>query len=338
VKPEDAADRYVNHCRALSLSKDSLVSYRQTTGRFVRNLPDDELSNIRPEQIDAAWASIVAEGTLSANSLRHYRTVGARWLDWCVKFAGLPDHRLRAIELPRKTTPSRAKISLERIEALRSACEKIASPYRAARTRAIVEVLWSTLIRRDELVMLTLANLRLDGEKPQLFVEHGKGGWTGWIAMSHRAATALRAWLKERGDAQNDWLWCNQGDQRLHMSDKVLYDSLDHLAKIAGVHIEDCKPHALRRGGATEMFQNKVPLEAIQALLRHKHLQTTWIYVGGGQKLADDYRNWEDDIKRTKLDAIDIKSELEKIASYMERGERRSQLPPLPMPEEGTNQ
>lgn len=292
MTPTEAAAAYLSDCKARPLAQTSLDVYRHAMKPFLPKLPDRDFSEIAGCDIDAAWRALCAEPSRGPNTLRLFRVIMARWLDWCVIHAGLAGHSLRKSPLPKKTVPRRPKVTVAHLVALRAACGQLEKEYLRRRALAIVEVLWSSLLRRNELLYLRTGDLLLDADPPMIRVSHGKGGWNGTLPISDVAVDALRAWLSTRGSAPNDWLFCNQGQKRLHMSVELLMRTLKNLADIAGIDASQIKPHAIRRGGSTAMLQGNIDIATVSAALRHRDIQTTWLYVGASQERLNSVRNW----------------------------------------------
>ena len=313
MTPVEAAAAYVAFVEGKVRAFNTVQTYQHTLSWLVKFLPDRDFAEIGLEDIASAWSAIAASERLGPNTLRVYRVVMATWLDWCVLHAGLRSHELRKIPLPKKVTPYRPKVTLQRMHALRTACDYLKSDYARVRALALLETLWSPMLRRDEMLTLRLPHLRLEDLEPRIKIECGKGGWSGWIFISDRAAAALRAWLIVRGDAGHDWLWCNTGKKRAPMGQKALYLLLTELAEIARIAVDECKPHALRRGASTSMLQSGQDIGTVCGWLRHKSIVTTMEYVEASTTKLGATRNWEDDANRAKQSEIDIQVSLARI-------------------------
>jgi site-specific recombinase XerD len=303
MTPQIAAACYIAYCKSRDLSPNSVTSYRHALGYLVRSLPDTQMEDMQPQQIADAWRRVAEAPTLSANSVRSYRVILATWLDWCTQKAGLKAHNLRAMPLPKRTAPHRPKVTVQRLYALRSACDKLPIEYERSRAHALLEVMWSTLTRRAEVMQLRLCHLRLEDDPPMVRIECGKGGWSGALPISDLAAATLRKWVITRGDAGHDWLWCNQGPKRLPMGPRALYKLLAKLAADAGIAVDECKPHAVRRGSSTAMLQAGHDISTVSLYLRHRSIQTTMAYVESNTSRLLQVRNWMDEREKATAQA-----------------------------------
>lgn len=146
------------------------------------------------------------------------------------------------------------------------------------RDRAVLETLYSTGIRRDELVSLNLFDP--DPDRGVLRVM-GKGRKERLVPLGKRAALWLREYLKtarpkllmNRLDEQA--LWIVRGGRPLRAW-RVL-QILTLYSQRAG--IRRITPHALRRACATHMLSRGAHPVKIQALLGHAKLTTLSQYL-----------------------------------------------------------
>ena len=145
------------------------------------------------------------------------------------------------------------------------------------RDRAILELLYSTGIRRNELERLTLHSLILE---ERLLRVHGKGDRERFVPIGEEAARALTAYL-QRGRPN----LCAAGSSALFLSRlkgrlraAAFLRTLKIVAKRVGIkkHVDI---HSIRHTCATHMLQNGADIRYIKELLGHTLLNTTQIYT-----------------------------------------------------------
>lgn len=147
------------------------------------------------------------------------------------------------------------------------------------RDRAILEVLYSTGIRRMELVGLDVADL--DMERAVLFIREGKGKKDRLVPIGARAIRWVERYLDEARPelvARRDSgaLFVNARGTRIRPS--RLTERLHRYLKAAGVQ----KPgsvHIFRHTMATLMHDAGADIRDLQEILGHAQLSTTEIYT-----------------------------------------------------------
>ncbi len=149
------------------------------------------------------------------------------------------------------------------------------------RDRAILELLYSSGLRVGELTRLNLADL--DIARQQLRVL-GKGNKERLVPFGNHAATAVRAYIKQRpqpnpgrsGERDGKALFLNRRGGRLtnRSIQRMMQRILNSLAQ--RLH---ATPHALRHSFATHLLESGADLRSIQELLGHSSLSTTRRYL-----------------------------------------------------------
>ncbi|OTA19518.1 integrase/recombinase [Xenorhabdus beddingii] len=148
------------------------------------------------------------------------------------------------------------------------------------RNRAILEILWSSGIRRMELRQLRRGDI--DFERGAVVVNQGKGNKDRVVPVGERAL----GWLKRYLVHVRPQLAAHYDSGYLFISQKGRPLSLGHLTQIAGKAIREQaklnKPgacHLFRHSMATQMLDNGADIRHIQAMLGHEKLNTTQVYT-----------------------------------------------------------
>jgi site-specific recombinase XerD len=142
------------------------------------------------------------------------------------------------------------------------------------RDRAILECLYSSGVRRSELLGLALTDVDLDGRSMR--VVGGKGNKDRVVPLTEVAADALRAYLGVRPRSSGDAFFIGRGGARL--SESALYKIVRTYITIAGLK-GHASPHTLRHSMATHLYENGADLLVIKEILGHESLATTQVYT-----------------------------------------------------------
>lgn len=147
------------------------------------------------------------------------------------------------------------------------------------RDRALLEVLYSTGIRKSELQNLTVSDVNL--EDGLLRVNGGKGAKDRVVPLTEVSARFLESYI----NAVRSQLLGPKSSDRLFISMRgrpIAKNTIDHLmAKYArlGKVKRHVTAHLWRHSCATHLIQNKANLRHVQELLGHRSLATTERYV-----------------------------------------------------------
>jgi len=147
------------------------------------------------------------------------------------------------------------------------------------RDRAMLEMLYSSGVRRMELVKLTLYDV--DARRGTLMIREGKYKKDRLIPIGERAL----AWVEKYRREARPSLVIGKDDGILFLSDQgrafrrgAVGGRIKRYIRAAGFDI-DGSCHLFRHAMATHMLENGADIRFIQAMLGHSDLSTTEIYT-----------------------------------------------------------
>lgn len=207
---------------------------------------------------------------------------------------------LRMERLP--TGPHLPKdVPIELLRRLAAEIERDATSERAGVRRCgVMDRAWYRLmlhsgLRVGEVRRLQLADVDLDGQR--LRIVQSKGLKDRVVFLSAATIEAIEAYLPLRGPVLDDTLFVYR-----HRPLTVTYcaERLRTYEARCGVRV---RPHQLRHSCATLLLNAGAPLLTVQAILGHKHLDTTLTYARlyDGTVAADYYRAMADVEQRLQL-------------------------------------
>lgn len=147
------------------------------------------------------------------------------------------------------------------------------------RDRAILETLYSTGMRRMELLGLKLYDL--DAERGTVFIRQGKGKKDRMIPMGDRAFSWVRRYLEE-GRPQ---LVLSPDDGTVFLTNVGLVFEANRLTQMVRDYVDAAQVgktgscHMFRHTCATLMLEGGADIRFIQQMLGHAKLETTQIYT-----------------------------------------------------------
>jgi integrase/recombinase XerD len=153
------------------------------------------------------------------------------------------------------------------------------------RDRVILEVFYSTGIRKQELLNLTTDAVNL--ESGVLMIRQGKGGKDRVVPLGRIAAKYLETYINGirptllqirtlDPKAQEGKLFISM--RGLPLSKNALADRIEHYRRVASI-THPVTPHTFRHSCATHMIRNRANIRHVQEMLGHMNLNTTEKYL-----------------------------------------------------------
>ena len=200
------------------------------------------------------------------------------WFRWMTRQNHILHNPASELELPRlgRALPKNI-FSAAEVERIVQLCE-IEEPI-GLRDRAILEVLYSTGLRRMEIIALKLYDLSLD--RGLLLVRQGKGHKDRYVPIGERAIAWLEKYIRE-GRPQ---LAIEPDDMTVFLTAQGEPFSRDHLSFAVKERVDAAQLgktgscHLFRHTMATLMHENGADIRHIQAMLGHEDIRTTEIYT-----------------------------------------------------------
>ena len=223
-------------------------------------------------RLGAVWSSLApASVARKSSALRQF-------YGFLVDEGWRVDDPSAALPRPANRRPLPKILSHAEVEALfaQAEAEAVAGSPTAARTLALLELLYGSGLRATELMSLPLAAVPRDA--PLLTVT-GKGGAARMVPVSGRARLALSAWIAHHPGGSRFVFPAGPTAPTGHLTRIRLYQLIKALAIRAGLAPEKVSPHVLRHAFATHLLEGGADLRVLQTLLGHADIATTQIYT-----------------------------------------------------------
>ena len=210
---------------------------------------------------------------------QHARLVPLRvWFKWMTRQNHILHNPASEIDLPRlgRTLPKNV-FSAQEMELILLQPET-RDPI-GLRDRALLEALYSTGLRRLEIINLKLYDLQFD--RGLIVVREGKGRKDRYVPIGERAVAWLGKYLREA----RPQIALEPDDLTVFLTAQGEPFSRDHLTFVVRQHIVNAKLgksgacHLIRHSMATLMHENGADIRYIQQLLGHEDIKTTQIYT-----------------------------------------------------------
>lgn len=288
---------YFHDLRIKNWTEMTIHRRHYSLGRFIawlRAHSIESLAEVTAEMMAAYQRSLFHLGNLRTREPLRFATQASylaavtHWCQWACAKKFLTVNPASGIELPKeeKRLPS-SYLSLVEVERLINQTD--VSTRLGIRDRAILEVLYSSAMRRSELLHLT--HFDIDRPRRLLVIRQGKGHKDRIVPIGVRAIQWLEKYLRD----VRPWLEAGHGSKhrrkQVEATDRMILSNtgsvmrpefLSSLVRNYLVAAGIDKPgscHILRHTAATLMLENGADLRSLQTLLGHESLNTTQIYT-----------------------------------------------------------
>lgn len=286
MKISDAIRQYINHMNAVGKSPHTVKGARSALKEldtFLQHLDADKIEHLDHDTLmqyreELAWR-LTPKGTpLATRSqselLGHLRAF-CRWLVAGDYLVSDPSEKIPNPKKPQQLP----KAILEPREIQKILRQPDMSSATGYRDKVILEVLYSTAIRREEVANIKLVDL--DTESGYIMIREGKGRKDRVVPLGENVCQWIDTYLI---GIRSDWI-NSDNDNHLFlnrfgqgMSPMAIWCVVKKYAKAAKLR-KPVSTHTFRHSCATHMLHNGAPIRHIQEMLGHASLETTQVYT-----------------------------------------------------------
>ena len=278
--------RFLDWSAAVGLSEQTVISRKRSLARFMTWCSERDLQ--RPQDITKPILERYrrhlfhyrkSNGEPLSFATQQQRLIPIKaFFKWLTKENYILYNPASELELPKvhKRLP-KAILSADEVERVLN--QSLLHGELGIRDRAIIETLYSSGIRRMELVNLSLYDVDL--KNGTLMVREGKGKKDRMVPLGRRACD----WIERYRDEIRPGLVMEPDDGTLFLHERGEPLKKNRLTDLVKKHIGAAgidKPgacHLFRHSMATLMLDNGADIRHIQAILGHSQLSTTEIYT-----------------------------------------------------------
>lgn len=183
-------------------------------------------------------------------------------------------------KIPRPKKPNRLPSSIMELKEVE---QMLAQPdtqtLRGYRNRVILEILYSTAIRREEVANLMLEDI--DTDDGYVYVRQGKGSKDRVVPLGQSVCDLVKSYLtgvrpEWVGAPTDKHLFLNRWGKGI--SPEAVWHVVRKHSRAAGIE-KRVSTHVVRHSCATHMLRNGAPIRQLQEMLGHASLETTQLYT-----------------------------------------------------------
>ena len=272
-------EKFINYLRyEKNYSSHTEISYFKDLTQF-QNFIKNEIGQFDPftissDQIRMWIVKLMEKGQKSSTVNRKLSTIKS-FYKFLQKKELMEMNPARYIQGPKIETklPSFVRHS-DMLKVLSS--DSFTDDFEGHRNRFLIELLYLTGMRREELVMLKNSDVDLYSN---LLHVHGKGNKDRLIPISEKTNQLFINYTCIRNDKVENrapYLFVRKNGKRLYS--EMVYSIVNkHLSDVKTLSVKS--PHVLRHSFATAMLNNGAEINAIKNLLGHASLSSTQIYT-----------------------------------------------------------
>ena len=250
------------------LASSTITQYQWFLERFFRTM-QKKLSDIDTNDIRAYLYWYKKTFDCSDRYLDWIRVCISAFMGWCVDNSFLLRNPCRGIAKIKYVENLKCFLTQEELEDIRDHCK-------TTRERAIIEVLYSTAVRCNEITTIKMSDV--DMESRQIIVHNQKGKRYKTCYLNDKAVYWIKKYLESRKDVDSEYLFARA---------RAPYQQLckGGVENIIARIMERCTlakhvtPSTFRHTTATQGLNNGMSLAEVQHMLDHRNPATTLIYA-----------------------------------------------------------
>jgi len=282
VQVNDLIERYLQFLRVLNLAETTVAGHSFQLRRFIRYLGDRDPASATKDVIDSyqihLYEAINGQGRPNSAASQNNALKAVKSF-----YAFLHEKGYTACDPAKDVSYAKVPKRLPRSILTKAEVKKIlhapdTTTILGYRDRTILEVLYSTGIRKEEIMNLLVDDV--DYNQGFLRVNEGKGKKDRVVPLGRIACRYLTSYLTAVRPAlikaPSRHLFLSLKGSRL--SKNMLWQMVKAYAKKARIR-KTISPHTFRHTCATLMLRNKANIRHVQEMLGHASLTSTQVYT-----------------------------------------------------------
>lgn len=284
--PEELFEKYIESLRTLNLAQGTIKGQSFLLNRFLEYLKENNITDIAAVTKETVrdyqthlFEEINSKGTVNSVFYQNNKLKAVKaffhYLSDNDYIVNNPAKDISCAKTPQRL-PRSVMTQSEAKKMLHAPDTKTALGYR---DRAMLEVLYSTGIRKEEIRNILLTDI--DYTEGYIRINRGKGGKDRIVPLGKIACRYLENYIRAVRpslirDPYNNHLFLTLKGTRL--SKNMVWQTVKKYAKGAKIR-KNITPHTFRHTCATLMLRNKANIRHIQELLGHSSLDSTQVYT-----------------------------------------------------------
>jgi len=271
-------DNFINYiANEKRYSPNTLVAYEKDLGLFTKYLSAEfEINNPEKATQDMirSWVVSMIDSGLTGTSVNRKISTLNSYYNYLIKMLVLSKNPAKHITSVKTPSPLPVYFDKEQLNTyLDTNIDKVDFP--KLRNQIVIELLYSTGMRRSELLMLRISDVNFSDNTIKVL---GKRNKQRVIPLSKESIEGIVIYIdvmKKKFRELSDYLIVTDKGGRAYA--KLIYRIVN--TELSGLSGAIKSPHVLRHSFATHMLNNGADLNVIKELLGHANLTATQIYT-----------------------------------------------------------
>ena len=263
-------------------SKHTIVSYQNDLVSFLDFLETEfeikTLDKVHYSQI-RSWIVFLAKKTISNNSINRKMSSLKTFYNFLIKTKTISKSPLQKHKVLKTAKRINVPFTQKEIDEVLQLINDSETDYISLRNKLIIEMFYTTGIRRSELIELKIADVDLKQNLIKVLGKRNKERYIPIIQVLHKTITA---YLKERSLLPNkEYLFITNKGKKLYGT--FVYRLINNYFSSVSTKVKK-SPHVLRHAFATHLLNEGADLNAVKELLGHSSLASTQVYTNSSLK------------------------------------------------------
>ena len=275
-------------------SKHTITAYSKDLSQFNQFMTETyeliEIQKIKRSHI-RTWIATLRENDVSPKSIHRKISTLSSFFKYMRRLGEINTSPMLSIVKPKLEKRLATFVREDTIDKVlkESSNDKRAETIAEMNPQLIIEILYQTGIRRNELLTLTVENTNI--QKRELKVV-GKGNKERIIPINANLSSLIESYVVLRNEVAiegNPYLLVLPSGKQLYP--KYVYNTVKKILE-GSTTLNKNSPHVLRHTFATHLLNEGADINAIKELLGHASLAATQIYMHNGiEKLKNVHKN-----------------------------------------------
>lgn len=266
-------------------SKYTVASYKEDLEHFLKNIAEKPISEVSAKDI-RLWIQALSEEGIAPRSINRKLTAVRSFFYFLQKIGKLPQNVARKVHALKTKKRLPFFVDEEKMSILLDE-NMSAEDFSSLRDKVVIELLYSTGVRRAELLDLKVDSIDFSEGFVKVF---GKRKKERIVPLIPECVKLLQFYVSERKKiaACDNLIVTDKGAKPY---DNLIYRIVrKYLAEVTTISKKS--PHVLRHTFATHLLNNGADINDIKELLGHANLAATQIYTHNSfEKLKDVYKH-----------------------------------------------